>query len=216
MAMRFPKQIGPNFVARVMPWVETFWHGKKRYPTVDEFMTKFNFTALEVERMNLSPFWIKSCERRGIRITSDSDLSPKQVAAISLITNFSDRRPITIKMAAIGVTEEELNGWYADPQFTRELNARADQTLELGYAEVQAAFMKEVQKGNFQAIKFYYEVTGRTKNEEAQNLKAIVTQLIEAVQKHVQEPEVLAAIANEIQSMQQINNVLALSRKEVS
>lgn len=210
LPVKFPKQVGPAFTQKIMPWVETFWQGKRRYPTTDEFMTQYTLTAEQVRLLNLSPFWIQACERRGIRLPEQVELSPKQVAAISLITNFTDRRSIPVKMAAIDVSEEELNGWYADPQFDNLLRTRTDVTLDTSFPEVQASLIKQVQKGNLQAIKFYYEITGRTKNEEAQNLRLIVAQLIEAVQKHVQDPDALYAIGKELESMQSIGRILQL------
>lgn len=206
--VKFPKQIGPQFANRVLPWVETFWANKRRYPTTDEFCDRFKFTLEQVELLHQSPFWLKCLERRGINY-SGADLTALQVAAISLITNFSDRRSIPVKMAAIGVTEEQINGWYCDPVFQRELASRADASLNYSFPEVQANLIRQIQKGNFQATKFYYEITGRATTPEQQNLKQTVQILIEAVQKHVKDPAVLEAIASEVQSLSTLSTPVA-------
>jgi hypothetical protein len=205
--IKFPKQVGPQFVNKAMPWFETFWHRFNRYPLNDEIMGHFKFTLEQVELLNLSPYWKKCCEERGIRLPQQTSLTPTQVAAISLLTNFSDRRPIPAKMAAIGVTPEQLDGWYKDPEFQRELGVRADSVLEVAFPEVQASLIRQVQKGNFSAIKFYYEITGRATTPEALNVKQTMQHLIEAVQKHVQDPDVLQAIAQEVRALQQVNGL---------
>ncbi len=196
--MRFPQTIGPQFVKKAMPWFETFWHARGRYPLPDEIMDKFRFTQEQVELLNQSPFWLKSLERRGIAAPVAEELSDKQIAAISLITNFSDRRTIPVKLGAIGVTEEQINGWYQNPQFKAALAARTDSVLENAHPEVQAQLIRQIQKGNFQAIKFYYEVTGRAQSQETINLKMAMQQMLEVIQKHVKDPAILSAIANDI------------------
>jgi hypothetical protein len=205
--IKFPKQVGPQFVNKAMPWFESFWHRYGRYPQPDEIMGHFKFTLEQVELLNLSPYWEKCCEERGIRLPSQNSLSATQVAAISLLTNFSDRRPIPAKMAAIGVTSEQLDGWYKDKEFQQELAIRAESVLEVAHPEVQASLIRQVQKGNFQAIKFYYEITGRNTSPEAIQLKQTLQLVIEAVQKHVKDPETLTAIGKEIESLRVINGL---------
>lgn len=206
--IHFPKQIGPQFVNKAMPWFESFWHKHNRYPKPDEIMGKYNFTLEQVNLLNASPFWQKSCERRGIRFNPVAGLDVRQVAAISLITNFSDRRSIPAKCAALNITEEELNGWYADPLFKAELAERTDAVMSNSFPEVQASLIRQIQKGNFPAIKFYYEITGRAQTPEQINLKVAILKLQEAVQKHVKDPEVLSAIANELRISQVVQGEL--------
>jgi hypothetical protein len=170
-------------------------------------MGHFKFTLQQVELLNLSPYWEKCLDERGIRKPQQRSLTATQIAAISLLTNFSDRRSIPAKMAAIGVTEEQINGWYQDKEFKAELLVRTDAVLDNAHPEAQAALIRQVQKGNFQAIKFYYEITGRATTPEALNVKQAMQHLIEAVQKHVSDPETLQAIAQEVRALQQVNGL---------
>lgn len=200
--IKFPKgQIGPQFVNKAMPWFESFWHRMGRYPANDEIMGYFKFTLEQVELLNLSPYWEKCLHERGIRLPNQTNLTATQIAAISLITNFSDRRSIPAKLAAIGVTEEQINGWYKDKEFQEELRVRTDAVLDNSYPEAQAALIRQIQKGNFSAIKFYYEITGRATSPEQLNVKQAMQHLIEAVQKHVSDPETLQAIATEVRAL---------------
>jgi hypothetical protein len=123
------------------------------------------------------------------------------VASIALITNFTDNRPVDAKLAAIGVTSEMYNGWMQNPDFKRELQSRADDILDNVYPEAQAMLAKQVRNGNFQALKFYFEITGRANSPEAINLKMTLVRMVEAVQKHVKDPAVLEAIGKELQSV---------------
>ena len=197
---KFPETIGPKFVKPILPWVETFWHNRKRYPTDDELAHKFGLTVQQLERLHQSKFYENCLKARGIS-RETHDLTERQVAAIALITNFSDTRPSPVKMAAIGVTEEELNGWYSNPTFQRELASRADSILDNVYPEAQAQLARQIKKGNFPALKFYYEITGRAQSPEVINLKLAMQKLVEAVQRHVKDPETIAAIGMEMQGL---------------
>lgn len=196
----FPQTVGPKWVRKVMPWIETFWHSKRRYPLDDELIAKFGFTPQQLLQMHSSKFYQNALDARGITRVQ-SDLSEQQVAAISLITNFSDRRSSEVKMSAIGVTPEQLNGWYQNPAFQTELAARADSVLENSYPEVQAQLIRQIKAGSFPALKFYYEVTGRAQSPETINVKMAMMRMIEIIQRHVQDPAVLQAIANEMRGV---------------
>lgn len=205
--LELPKgKIGPNFTRKVLPWVEVFWHTHKRYPSDADLATQFGFEAADLQRLHASKFYLACLHDRGIS-HKPKFFSPEQVAAISLITNISDTRPVAAKLAAIGVTSEMYNGWLQSPEFKAELTARADEILDNVYPQAQAALAKQVTNGNINALKFYYEITGRASSPESVNLKLTVVKLIEAVQKHVKDPEILKAIAGEIQGVAPVAEV---------
>lgn len=207
---KWPQTVGPKWVNKVLPWVETFWHSHKRYPRDEELIAKFGFTKVQLMQMHEAKYYKLCLESRGIT-REVNNLSARQVAAITLITNFSDTRPTEIKMASIGVTTEELNGWYANPTFQRELASRADSILDNVYPEAQAQLARQVKKGNFPALKFYYEITGRAQSPETVNVKMAMMRLVEVIQKHVQDPEVLAKIAMEMRGIPELNPNASIS-----
>jgi hypothetical protein len=199
--LELPKgKIGPQFTKKILPWVETFWHNNKRYPSDIDLCTRFGFDEFDLLRLHSSKFYEECLRVRGI--TRDvAVLTDKQVAAISLITNFSDTRPNAAKLTAIGVTPEEYNGWLSNPEFKKELTNRADDILDNVYPEAQAALAKKVKTGDITALKFYYEITGRAQSPEVVNMKLTMIRVIEAIQKHVKDPEILQAIASEINAV---------------
>lgn len=217
---KFPKPtktgeitIGPKFVKNFMPWFEHFWHTYKRYPSNADIAQQFGFTNEQIALMHGSKFWQLSCQRRGIRIDNPNKLndaprlSDRQIAAIAIITNFSDRRSPVARLQGAGITEEELNGWYSDPLFKEELARRAEDAFDNVAPVAQANLARLIQSGNLNAIKFYFEVTGKAQTPEAINLKRTIQFLVEAVQKHVKDPEVLKAIAEEVNAVRGIEGL---------
>lgn len=207
---RFPKGgIGPQFVSRFMPWVESYWHEHKHYPSSSDFVGRFGFTAEQVSLLNGSKFWLQALDRRGIaRPDRNTDfLSAKQVAAIAIITNFQDTRNPVARLAQIDVTEEELNGWYSNPAFKAELSRRAEDVFENIAPDATVELARAIKRGNFQAIKFYYEITGQASSPEVVNMKKVIQILVETVQEHVKDPAVLQAISAKIEMVRGINRI---------
>lgn len=203
---KFPKTLGPKYFNKIMPWFESFYHEYHRYPNATELVEHFGWTLEQLNAVNSNKFWLSMVDRRGItRPDRDASvLSARQIAAITVLSNFHDVRNPVAKLAAIEVTEEELNGWYRNPHFMAELRRRTDDALDNVAPDAQVALAQAIKKGNFQAVKFWYEITGRAQSPEQVNLKMALQTLIEAVQKHVKDPEVLAAIGEEVESLRKI------------
>lgn len=208
--LNFPKTgIGPQFVKKVMPWVETYWHTHHKYPDVVDFAEKFGLEANEINLMNMSKFWLKCLDARGIARpnTEANYLSDRQIAAIAIITNFDDTRSPVAKLAQINVTEEELNGWRSNPGFMESLQRRTDNILENVAPDATAELARKIKRGDFNALKFWFEITGRAASPEAVNVKQAMQILVEAVQKHVSDPETLQKIADEVNQVRAIQGV---------
>lgn len=206
---KLPKTIGPQFTKKVMPWVEQYWHSHGKYPDVVDFADKFGLEADFINLMNQSKFWLKALDARGIaRPNVDSQyLSDRQIAAIAILTNFDDTRSPIGKLAQINVTEEELNGWRRNEHFNAELRKRTDNTLENVAPDATAELARQIKRGNFAALKFWFEITGRATSPEAVNVKQAMQILVEAVQKHVDDPATLQAIADEVNRVRAIQGV---------
>jgi hypothetical protein len=205
---KFPKGgIGPQFVNRYMHKFEQYWHANGEYPNDTWIIAEFGFTLLQVQALNNSKFWLQSLDRRGIRrpSTDQSKLSPEQVAAIAVITNYSDRRPVPARLEAMGVSQEILHGWQSDPAFKKELTERAADTFRNVAPVAEIRLAQAVERGNLNAIKFYFEVTGKAETPETINVKRALQTIIEAVQKHCSQDQ-LEAIQSEV------NSVLGMQR----
>lgn len=213
-----PKRIVPElpkkgmnikFANLLLPWVEQYWSGKKRYPDTSAMMEHFGLTRDEVLLINTNRMWLACLDRRGIRRpdVAEDFLSPKQMAAIALITNYHDTRHKDVKLASIGVDLEEYNGWMNDSAFKNALSARSDDVLNHVGVDANIALAQLIQAKDFRATKFYFEITGKASSPEAINVKQSMQILIEAVQKHVRDPEILQAIANEVNQVRAIQGV---------
>src|SRR5690606_26030620 len=101
----------------------------------------------------------------------------------------------------------EYNGWMNDPTFKNAITARADDVLNNVGVDANLGLAKLIQDNDFRAIKFYFEITGKAASPEAINVKQTMQILIEAVQKHVKDPSVLQAIAEEVNTVRAIQSL---------
>lgn len=197
---------GPSVLNKVMPWFEAYWTRNKRYPPRDTIIQEFGLDNKQISEMESSKLFLKSLERRGIAEPTIVDpfsgkplgLTDRQLAAIAILVNYHDTRAPVARLSMLGVSEEELQGWMSNELFKTELTQRADEAFDNVGVDATVNLARHVKNGNLNAIKFYFEVTGRAQSPEEINVKQAMNILIEAVQKHVKDQTVLKAIADEV------------------
>jgi hypothetical protein len=137
--------------------------------------------------------------RSGPYPVDDYPLSAEQLAAANLLLDFSDTRSHTAKLKSIGVTTTRYNNWLRNPEFAAYLRERAESLVDNTGHEAHTALLRQVQRGNMNAIQYYNQMTGRfTPGQEQQmNVAAILVRLVEVIQRHVKDPEIIREIAAE-------------------
>jgi hypothetical protein len=130
-------------------------------------------------------------------------LSPSQLMLVNMLLNLSDRRSDREKLEAAGVTPQQYAMWRRDNNFLAYLHKRAEQQFGDASDEASQGLLKNVKAGDLSAIKFYYEVTGRY-NPRLQvdvNVDSVMNRVVEIIQKHVRDPQVLMAIADDLEDL---------------
>ena len=94
-----------------------------------------------------------------------------------------------------------------DKAFKDALSVRSDEVLNHVSIDANITLAQLIQAGDFRATKFYFEITGKASSPEAINVKQTMQILIEAVQKHVKDPKVLQAIAEEVNNVRSIQSL---------
>lgn len=142
----------------------------------------------------------EALERRGIILADLSMLRPEQLAAANAILDFSDHRSQKTKLNELGISTTQYAAWLKQPNFQRYVKQRAEALLGDVQHEAHASLLKNVQRGDLNSIKLYYELTGRwsSKTVGDLNVEFLIIKVIESIQKHVREPEVISAIAEDL------------------
>lgn len=183
--------------------IEHYWHKNESFPPSKFFeYEEFDIAEnLKHETFNLA------LTKRGITVPVISDrskgelmpdgLTSEQVAAITIMINFEDRRPRSTKLKEMGISATQWAGWLKNPDFKNFLHQMTTTHLQDVLHVANEGLLHAVERGDTNAIKFYYELTGRHTQESGSmhNLKVVLAKVIESIQRNVKDPEILRAIS---------------------
>jgi hypothetical protein len=126
-------------------------------------------------------------------------LTEEQLTAANTMLDLRDNRSQKKKLADLGVPTQKWEAWLRDPGFSNYLRARAEGILGDNQHEAATALLDRVRSGDTNAIKFYYEITGRhvQNRNDSVNVPALLMRVMEIIQKHVDDAEKMSAIADE-------------------
>jgi hypothetical protein len=186
--------------------IEQYWHKNEVFPPNDFF----KYEEFDIaENLKHETFHL-ALVKRGITIPVVTDrnvlakpdgLTAEQVAAITTVINFEDKRPRSVKLREMGISATQWGGWLKEPEFKSFLHQMTTTHLNDVLHIANEGLLHAVERGDTNAIKFYYELTGRHTQESGsmQNLKVVVAKLIESVQRNVKDPEILRAISTDFE-----------------
>lgn len=187
---------------KVVNWIEEQWLRKHAFPPVDQLKACFPNFDLEVALSN--SVFLAALDNRGIKLPqADSNLTNEQLAGIALMSNFRDTRSPTAKLRSIGVSWTKWQGWMRDKHFKEYLQDLCAVNFNDSMDVAQRGLLASVEKGNVDAVKFFLEVTGRytPQSTEVANLKLVLARILEVIQIHVKDPNVLRSIAGDFETV---------------
>lgn len=179
---------------------ELQWHLRHTVPTIEETARQLKLTQVTVNYyLTRSPV-IKALEQRGIpwRQHSQSELTATQVAVAVTMMNFADVRKNEEKLDQLGIQPATYYAWLNDPQFKNLVDNLAEQNLNNIRPTAIGEFTKLINKGDWNAVKYYLDVTGALQNDNQPQSEQLLKMIVEIIQKHVKDPEVIIAIAQDI------------------
>lgn len=176
--------------------IEHEWNLHSYIPRPEWLAQFFKCDVADVTAALARPETKERLKRRGITTEREAFLTAEQIAAANLMLDYTDQRSQSAKLKAAGINSQTWQGWLADPVFNNYVRSRAENLLDqVGVAEAHSAMLKQVTRGNIQAIKLLYEVTGRHRDSTSLNVEYFINRVVEIIQTHVKEPAVLEGIA---------------------
>lgn len=190
----------------LIAYYELCWFTKHTVPTVEEVFEHLRKGRPNLRRISVNYYLarhpvIRALENRGIpfREHTQTELTDQQMAAALTVMNFADERSIKDKLDQIGVLPATYYAWLNDPAFKHFVESLSEQNLKNIKPVAVTEFTKLIAKGDWQAIKYYLDVTGAAGNNEAPQTEMLLRMIIEIIQKHVKDPSVIVSIAQDIQ-----------------
>jgi Helix-turn-helix of insertion element transposase len=170
---------------------EVYEFVRKKYPRTR--LTSINYY------LNRAPVQA-ALNKRGIPYLqhTQEDLTATQIAVANVMMNFTDTRSNYDKLDSMGVNLTQYDAWLKDPQFNALIKALADQNLKNVDPVAVTELTKKISGGEWPAIKFYLETTGRLINQNAPQAEVMLMKFVEVIQMHVKDPKIIMAIAKDL------------------
>lgn len=182
-------------------FIERFHASTGQAPTDAQLNQRFTLTPEVLEKFKTNPKVLTSLKHRGINYPAAADkFTPEQMHAASVMLDMVDRRSDEKKLRDLGITTRQWSQWLLDDEFASYLSERSEKLLANSLPEAHKGLLKGVRNGNIAAVKTMYEVTGRYRpNEEEQiDVRRVLHTFIEVIQRYVKDPIMLHAIAMDL------------------
>lgn len=179
----------------------THWRATGALPTVSD-ITKIigGVTAPQVSKAMLSDEFKVALAYRGIQWEENAGLTLEQQSVLLKLQDFTDRRSLGVKLRELGVPMARYQAWLRQPLFRKAMNEGAEQILQEAVAPALLALSGKAAAGEDRAIEKLLEISGRWNPNKmaAEDARVVVMTLLEAVIKHVPDPETRKAIMSEV------------------
>ena len=147
----------------------------------------------------------KSLNDRGIRTTSDPNLSLRQETFLQAYLNPLNLKPPQTIAKQLKISVTELDGWMRDKHFGAAMSSKSEENLKKYIPLADQALGQLVQQGDMKAITFINQLTGRFDPNARQSLDvpALMMQIQDIVLRNVRDPIVKRNIARELIALAQ-------------
>lgn len=173
----------------------------KRLPTIIELQRLTGVGAALIKRTLESDEFRLAVSARGIPWDNREGLSATQMLVAQIITNPTDRRELRLKLKQAGVTYPQYRAWMNQPAFSQYMHRITEGMLTDHIPDFNTVLTKKGLAGDLNAIKYINELSGRhdPNRQQVLDLQAVVTSLLDIIQRNVKDPETMKAIAAEFQ-----------------
>lgn len=151
----------------------------------------------------------------------NAGLSEKQLLALSIISSFTDARPLNQKLKSIGVMHWEFNNWLGYPKFSAAYRRITEDLLSEVQPVINTSLVQLATgtgpasngKPDLAAIKYLNEVNGRwdPSSRQALDVRIVITKMIEILTSEITDPELLRRIGARLQAVVQVSNIVQQS-----
>lgn len=145
----------------------------------------------------------------GAVIKETKALSAKQIVCANMMLNLVDKRSQREKLAQIQVSAQQFAAWMRQPQFVEFMRKRSEALFSSSDWLAYRSLINNVASGDNKSLELFLRVRGIYRPEVNINLNidAVLNQVVEVITRYVKDPLVLQAIAGELESIIDVQEV---------
>lgn len=195
----------------IITYMEQEYYLSGRIPSQELIAVTLEVPVERVKSLQRRVDYMDAMKARGLstntleRIPSKGNITVEQLMCINTLLDTNDSRSDKKKLADMQIPTQKYQGWLKDPSFNAYWGKRCEALFGPGLSEANRALVDNVRRGDLGSIKFLMELTGRwsSKPVSEMNIEWVLMKVLETIQKHVTDPEKLAAIATDLSGIQQ-------------
>lgn len=196
--VKTPRGFSDHVFRNVLAATDTLFRQNGELPSVDEVQAMWpNASMKTISALMVTDEFRQAMDYRGIQWNVDSGLSEEQQFCILKLNDPGDRRSRKVKLQELGIPMSRFQAWLKWPMFAEALRKGAEDNLKEAIPMAINTIVAEAEV-NYKAAEKVLEITGRydPNNRQMEDLRLLVTRLVEAVTKHTT-PEQRAAILSD-------------------
>lgn len=196
-----PKGVGAETYRSVVAGVSAAYSMKRRVPTMAEIEAHCNNKPKTIARVISTPEFKALMKVRGFPMEEGPKLSPEQVFAVSIITDPTNKKPLAAKLKQAGITYPQYRAWLKQEHFREYVTKLTEDMITEHIGDVHTRLTEKATNGDIQAIKLYYEITGRHDPQRQQmvDLQGVIGLLLEIITRYVTDTNALRAITADVE-----------------
>lgn len=194
-----PANITPGMFTKVLAAASAAYSIKRDVPTVPEIAKFTNAMPASISKVLMTPEFKTVMRNRGFPF-DNVVLTPEQQFAVSVITDPTNRKPLGYKLKQCGISYPVYRAWLKQPHFAAYITKISEDMLGEHVADVHTKVLERATGGDIQAIKLYYELTGRHDPQRQQlvDLNGVIGLLLEVITRYVTDTNALSKITSDI------------------
>jgi|TARA_R110000744_G_scaffold100336_1_gene193556 hypothetical protein len=137
-------------------------------------------------------------EARGIPAEVPVGITAEQAYALTVMTDQSMSLDPFQRLKKLGISWAQWQGWVKQPMFSRIYSKTSEDLLRSSVPAALTALSNRAQAGNNDAIKYLLAITGYydpSAKGSTGEYERVISAMIDAVEKHVEDPEALKKIS---------------------
>lgn len=164
-----------------------------------------NLTKEDVELVWQSTKFQRALADRGIKTTSNPNLTLRQENFLQAYLNPLNLLTPQVLAKRMKISVNEIDGWMRQKEFAAAMVAKSEDNLKKYLPMADAALGQLVQQGDMKAITFINQMTGRFDPNAKQNLDvpALLMQVQDLILRYVPDPIAKRNIARELIALAQ-------------
>lgn len=204
--------------------VNLWWITENKRPSVSNIVTLLGWSESKVVKGLRAKSTYYRLRKRGIAwpenwspvTTQLAELTPQQVMTIQILTDPTRPEPFKKRLAVAGINYNVFRNWMRNPNFAEAYKTIGETMVTDNINTVHNALVQKAERGDTNAMKLFYEVSGRhdPMRQQTQDLTSLVGILLEIITRHITDVGTLTKINNDFSKALSGDNISPVGELE--